>query len=170
MQKTWVRSLGQEDPLEKEMAPHSSTLAWKSHGQRSLVDYSPWDRKESDTILWASQVALVVKNPPADGGDMGSIPGSGRSPGEGHGNPFQYSYLENPMDRGAWWATVQGSKQSDTTEETQHTHVQGPTTVQHRELYLILCLYGKGILKKKSGCGYVVADSLCCTLEAKTAL
>ena len=48
MQETWVRSLGQEDPLEKEMATYSSTLAWKSHGQRSLVDYSPWDRKESD--------------------------------------------------------------------------------------------------------------------------
>ena len=40
-------------------------------------------------------------------GDIGSIPGSGRSPGEGHGNPFQYSYLENPMDRGAWQLTVQ---------------------------------------------------------------
>ena len=49
MQETWVRSLGQEDPLEKEMATYSSTLAWKSHGQRSLVDYSPWDRKELDT-------------------------------------------------------------------------------------------------------------------------
>ena len=59
--------------------------------------------------FWASQVALVVKNPPANAGDirdMGSIPGSGRSPGEGHGNPLQYSCLENPMDRGAWWATV----------------------------------------------------------------
>ena len=49
MQETWVQSLGQEDTLEKEMATHSSTLAWKSHGQRSLVDYSPWDHKESDT-------------------------------------------------------------------------------------------------------------------------
>ena len=39
-------------------------------------------------------------------GDLGSIPGSGRSPGEGNGNPLQYSCLENPMDRGAWWATV----------------------------------------------------------------
>ena len=48
MQETWVRSLGQEDPLEEEMATHSSTLAWKSHGQRSLVDYIPWDLKESD--------------------------------------------------------------------------------------------------------------------------
>ena len=41
-------------------------------------------------------------------GELGSIPGSGRSPGEGNGNPLQYSCLENPMDRGAWWATVQG--------------------------------------------------------------
>ena len=51
----------------------------------------------------------MVKKPPANAGDvkvMGSIPGSGRSHGEGHGNPLQYSGLENPMDRGAWWATV----------------------------------------------------------------
>ena len=51
----------------------------------------------------------MVKNSPAnagDTGDMGSIPGSGISPGGGHGNPFQYSCLENPMDRGAWWAIV----------------------------------------------------------------
>ena len=57
----------------------------------------------------ASQVALVAKNPLAntkDARDTGSIPGSGRSPGKGHGNPLQYSCLENPMDRGAWWATV----------------------------------------------------------------
>ena len=49
MQETQVQSLGQEDPLEKEMAPHSSTLPGKSHGQRSLVGYSPWGRKQSDT-------------------------------------------------------------------------------------------------------------------------
>ena len=47
-----------------------------------------------------------VQNPPANTGAMGSIPGSGRSPGEGNGNPLQYSCLENPMDRGDWWATV----------------------------------------------------------------
>ena len=47
----------------------------------------------------------VIKNPPANAGDAGLFPGSGRSPGEGHGNPFQYC-LENPMDRGAWQATV----------------------------------------------------------------
>ena len=51
---------------------------------------------------------LVVKNQPANAGDADSIPGSGRSPGEGNGKPLQYSCLENPMDRGAWWATVHG--------------------------------------------------------------
>ena len=70
----------------------------------------------------ASQVALVVKNPPAKTGgirDLGSVPGLGRSPGEGNGNPLQYSCLENPMDRGAWRATVHGiTKESDTTEAT----------------------------------------------------
>ena len=50
----------------------------------------------------------VVKNPPANTGDPGSIPGSGRYPGEGHGNPLQYSCLEDPMDRGACQATVHG--------------------------------------------------------------
>ena len=54
--------------------------------------------------------------------DTGSIPGSGRSPEEGHGNPLQYSCLENPMDRGAWWATVHGGhKVLDTTERLTHT-------------------------------------------------
>ena len=48
----------------------------------------------------------VVKNLPANAGDMGLVPFWGRSPGEGNGNPLQYSCLENPMDRGAWWATV----------------------------------------------------------------
>ena len=57
----------------------------------------------------------VVKNPPAkagDAGDSGSIPGSGRSPGEGNDNPLQYCSLENPMDRGAWKATVHGATKS----------------------------------------------------------
>ena len=59
----------------------------------------------------------VVKNPPANAGDrrdMGSIPGLGRSPGEGNSNPLQYSFLENPMDRGAWWAVVLGVAESQT--------------------------------------------------------
>ena len=56
----------------------------------------------------------LVKNPPANAEDAGSIPGTGRSPGEGNGNPFQYSCLENPMDGGAWWATVHGVTESQT--------------------------------------------------------
>ena len=56
----------------------------------------------------ASQMALVVKNLPADAGDMGSNPGSGRSPEEGNDSPLQCSCLGNPMEREAWWATVHG--------------------------------------------------------------
>ena len=56
----------------------------------------------------------MVKNPLAKAGDVGSIPVSGRSLGGGHGNPLQYSCLENPMDRGAWWAAVYGVAQSRT--------------------------------------------------------
>ena len=71
----------------------------------------------------ASQVALVVKNLPTNAGDIkdaGSIPGLGRSPGGVHGNPLQYSCLENPVDRGAF--SPKGHKESDRTEATWHTH------------------------------------------------
>ena len=64
-------------------------------------------------IGWASHVALVVKNPPANAGDVrdaGSIPRPGRSPGGGNVNPLQYSCLENPMEGGAWRATVQSQR------------------------------------------------------------
>ena len=69
------------------------------------------------TTLRAFQVALVVKNQPANAGDVrdvGLTPGLGRSPGRGHGNPFQYSCLENPMGRGAWQAVVHRVAQSQT--------------------------------------------------------
>ena len=58
--------------------------------------------------LWRLPWWLSGKESACNAGDSGSIPGSGRSSGEGNGYPLQYSYLENPMDRGAWWATVQG--------------------------------------------------------------
>ena len=63
--------------------------------------------------ICASQVALVVKNLPGNAGDirdLGSIPGWGRYPGGRHGNPVQYSHLENPLDRGAWQAACHGSQ------------------------------------------------------------
>ena len=66
--------------------------------------------EKGNLSAWASQVALVVRNPPARAGDadVGSIPGSGSSPGEGNGNPLQYPCLENPMVRGAWQVSVHG--------------------------------------------------------------
>ena len=80
---------------------------------------------------WASQ---VVKNPPANAGDtrdMGSNTGSGRSPGGGHGNPLQYSCLENPMDRGTWWPTVHGvAKKSNTTQ-----------LLNNNKMHVCVCVY-----------------------------
>ena len=77
----------------------------------------------------ASQVAIMVKNQPANAGDIrnvSSTPGSGRSPGGGNDNPLQDSCLGNPMDRGVWWATAHGgSKESDMTEVTS-MHPQRP--------------------------------------------
>ena len=65
----------------------------------------------------------MVKNLLANTGDVGSILGSGRSPGKENGNRFQYSYLRNPMDRGAWWATVLGvAKKSDTTDQLNNNN------------------------------------------------
>ena len=75
-------------------------------------------------MLMASQVALVVKNLPANAGDVGLIPGLGRFPGGGHGNPLHYACLENPMDRGAWQATVHGDCRSQTRVKQLNTHTQ----------------------------------------------
>ena len=70
-----------------------------------------------NVIIEASQVALVERNLPANAGDIkeaGSIPGLGRSPGVGNGNPLQYSCLEHPMDRGVWWAIIHRVTKSQT--------------------------------------------------------
>ena len=63
-------------------------------------------------LLWGFPGGSEVKSSACNVGDLSSIPGSGRSPGEGNGNPLQYSCLENPMDGGAWWATVHGIAKS----------------------------------------------------------
>ena len=101
-------------------------LSGKFHGQRNLAGYRPW---VTQGRTWLSTHTLVFTNwstisgfPGGSGskasaynaGDPGSIPGSGRSLGEGNGNPLQYSCLENPMDREAWWATVHGVTKSRT--------------------------------------------------------
>ena len=67
----------------------------------------------------------MVKKPACKAGDPGSIPGLGRSPGGGHGNPLQYSCLENPMDRGAWSAAVQGLAK----RQIQFSDSRTPTTL-----------------------------------------
>ena len=72
----------------------------------------------------ASQVVLVVKNLPANGGDAGLIPGSGRSPGGGQGSPFQYSCLENPLVKGAWRHRLYRATQSQTRLKLLSTHAQ----------------------------------------------
>ena len=80
---------------------------------------------------WAYQVALGVKNPPANTGDLrdvGLIPGLGRSHGGGHANPVQYSCLENPMDTGAWRATVHRAEKSRTPLKRLSTHAQAAVT------------------------------------------
>ena len=91
-------------------------------------------RKVTDlSYMGASQVAPLVKNPPAnagDTGDMGLIPGLERSPGGGNGNPLQQSCLENPMDRGAWWATVHGvTKSQSWLSNWAHTHTHNVQTM-----------------------------------------
>ena len=82
--------------------------------------------------MWTSKRILgfpssVVKNPPTNAGDVGSVPGSGRSPAEGNSNPLQYSCLGNPMDRGAWWATVHVVEESSITEGLTETHTHTHT-------------------------------------------
>ena len=77
------------------------------------------------TCIWGFSGGSVGKEPACNVGDardMGSIPGSGRSPGAGHGNPLQYSCLENPMDRGAWWATVHGVAESNLKPLSTHSY------------------------------------------------
>ena len=111
MQETWVPSLGQEDPLEKEMATHSSILAWRipwteepgrlqSRGSQRVRHN--WATSLSFSFF--SQVALV-NTPPVSAGYAGNT-GWGRTPGVGNGNALQYSCLKNSTDRGAWRVIV----------------------------------------------------------------
>ena len=103
------------------MAIHSSTVAWKipgtgepggllSMGSQSRTRLKRLTSSSSKGFPGGSEVKAAASNVR----DPGSIPGSGRSPGEGNGNPLQYSCLENPMDGEAWWATVHGVAKSRT--------------------------------------------------------
>ena len=106
MRETWVWPWVGKIPWRRERLPTPVFWPGEFHGP-----YSPWDCKELDTTEWLSLHNLIVfnsagKESACNAGDLGSIPGLGRSPGGGHGNPFHCSCLENPMDRGALWATV----------------------------------------------------------------
>ena len=139
MQEMQVQPLGQEDPLEKGMATHSSILAWRipwteepgwpqSMGsQRVGHDGETFTSGICDLCLvfvglprWLSGKESACNT--GDTGDADSIPGSGRSPGQGNGNPLQYSWLENPTDRGARWAAVLGVSKSLSMTEQLSTH------------------------------------------------
>ena len=119
MQEIQIWSLGQEDPQEKEMATHFGILAWKIPWTEEPAGYGPWGLKELDMPEWLNTTHLTLfssllsfpggsdgKESANNAGDLGSITGLGRFPGERNGNPLQYSCLENSMGRGAWQATV----------------------------------------------------------------
>ena len=100
MQETWIRFLGQEDPLEKEMAIHSSTLAWKIPWTEDpdRLQFIGSQRVGQDLVTSQHLIrgfpgGSAVKNPPVNVGDVCSIPGWGRFPGGGNGNTLQYSSL-----------------------------------------------------------------------------
>ena len=141
MQEMQVWSLSQENPWKRKWQPTPVFLPGKSHEQRSFLGTVHGVAKNWTQLgNWAHNLKFTVQNqnclhqpnsgtngkdPPTNTGDMrdmGSIPGLGRSHEEGHGNPLQYSCLENPMDREAWWATDHSVAKSQTWLKWCNTH------------------------------------------------
>ena len=123
MQETQVQSLGWEDPLEKGMAIHTSILIWRipwteEPGGLQSMELQSQTQPKRPTLHLECPFSVgfpgssVSKESSCSAGDQGSIPGSGRSPGKGNGNPLQYPCLENSMDRRAWQAAVCGVTKS----------------------------------------------------------
>ena len=124
-------ALGQVwDPFsqsENQLKPHSNCSQFAAVPTTLCCHHTEAKFQLLDIFSWASQVALVVKNPTPSAGDIrdtGLIPGLGRSPGEGNGNPLQDSCLGNHMDRGAWWATVQKVTESQTPPSSSSSSTQ----------------------------------------------
>ena len=118
----------------------------KTEWKQTIRPENLWKNHPVRLPSWASQVALVVKNLPANAGnkrDAGLIPGLRRSPGEGNGTPLQYSCLENPMDRGVWWATVHGVTRHDLGD-------LAPCTGHHEQCFLHLWIQELDTLHKES--------------------
>ena len=114
--------------LNKDCCKYPDTSFWEAvkfliHlGKYLTADFwaGSYDNIFTYITNWASLVALVVKNKPDNAGDIRDL---GRSPGGGHGNPLQHSCLENPINRGAWWATVHGGhKESGMTDRLTLSH------------------------------------------------
>ena len=105
MQSLWKTLWRFLKKLRMIIRSSNPTCEYLSEEMKTLI----WKDICTSIYFWASKVMLVIKIMPANVGDIrgvGSIPGLGRSPGEGNGKPLQYSCLENPKDRGAWWAMV----------------------------------------------------------------
>ena len=109
-------------------------------------------------------MAQIIKKSPANAGNTGLIPGSGRAPGERNGNPLQYSCLGNPMDRGAWWATVCVATKENMTEQLT-------TRFPHRgcEYLPALCQLhdGRGRIQTPPGCVHKESGDWCFNLVGK---
>ena len=105
-----------DSPASGEDTVPSSSLTFlaSTHVQRSrnILREREAELLRTPPPHWGFPGSSEDKASACKAGDLGSIPGSGRSPGEGNGNPLQYSRLENPMDGGAWWATVPGIAKS----------------------------------------------------------
>ena len=114
--------------------PHNLKRQNKHLNQTWQVCWNYYTENFKLGFIWGCRGASDSKESACNAtniGDVGSIPRLGRSPGEGHGNPLQYSFWENPMDRRVWWAMVHGgSTELDMTEATEHTHNYAGTDEQ----------------------------------------
>ena len=114
---------------------NTEVLPFPPPGDLSEQRIKPTSLSSPSSVGWFFPDCSAVNNQLANARDVGSIPGSGKSPGGGHGNPLQYSCLENPMDKGAWWAIYGVTKSR--TWLSRHTHTHTHTHTHPREiLYL----------------------------------
>ena len=119
-----------------DLGPATSNLGFSTNRCFTPVSLRPSEWIWAESPEWESGESSFSA---LDAGDAGSVPGSGRHPGERHGSSFQYSYLENPMNRGAWWATVRGVAQRLSTHAYMHT--LAPGTLPFTKIGMSTCTY-----------------------------
>ena len=139
--EAWNRFFPQSLRRNQPSWPH--TLIWDfqlQNCEKFLLLKSPtcgtlsWQPSQINIAYLGFPGGSEVKMSACNAGDLGLIPGLGRSPGEGNGNPLQYSCLENPIDGGAWWATVHGAQESDTTEQLHFHFLSLSLGIKYRNL------------------------------------